>query len=168
MLSNVHVEAAFRQLALDVKKIINDRIRTYGVNPKTGRNTLEGSNLQRTMGVYPTENGIELHIADYWEFISRGWERTGNYPNTMSQWVKNVDDWVSKNNIRFGDMTQSQIVFVIIRNIINHGLKSRPFLVWNDDGDLEKMIPELNEYLDKWFDTLFNAIFADIDAYFNS
>lgn len=167
-MTKVKVEAAFRQLALDVKKIINERIRKYGVNPKTGENTLEGSELQRTMGVYPKEYGIELQIADYWEFISRGWQKTGRYPNTMSKWVKNVDDWVKKNNIRFGNMTQSQIVFAIIRNIINHGLKSRPFLVWNEEGDLEKMIPELDEYMDKWFETLFNAILADIDVYFNS
>lgn len=162
MLNNIKVEAAFRQLALDVKKIINERIRKYGINPKIGRNTLEGSNLQRTMGVYPTEDGIELQIADYWEFISRGWEKTGRY----SQWIKNVDDWVTRNNIRFGDMTQNQIVYAIIRNIINHGLKSRPFLVWDDEGDLEKMIPELNGYLDKWFETLFDAILNDINKFF--
>lgn len=167
MLNNIKVEAAFRQLALDVKKIINERIRKYGINPKIGRNTLEGSNLQRTIGVYPTEDGIELQIADYWEFISRGWEKTGRYPNTMSQWIKNVDDWVTRNNIRFGDMTQNQIVYAIIRNIINHGLKSRPFLVWDDEGDLEKMIPELNGYLDKWFETLFDAILNDINKFFN-
>lgn len=167
MLNNIKVEAAFRQLALDVKKIINERIRRYGIKPKIGRNTLEGSNLQRTMGVYPTEDSIKLQIADYWEFISRGWEKTGRYPNTMSQWIKNVDDWVTRNNIRFGDMTQNQIVYAIIRNIINHGLKSRPFLVWDDEGDLEKMIPELNEYLDKWFETLFDAILNDINKFFN-
>lgn len=166
MLNNIKVEAAFRQLASDVKKIVNDRIRRYGINPKTGQNTLEGSNLQRTMGVYPTEDGIKLQIADYWEFISRGWEKTGRYPNTMSQWIKNVDDWVTRNNIRFGDMTQNQVVFVIIRNIINHGLKSRPFLVWDEDGDLEKMIPELDEYMDKWFEDLFDAILNDIDKFF--
>ena len=167
MLNNRNVKVAFRQLAEDVKKIINERIRRYGVNPKTGTNTLEGSKLQTTMGVYPTEDGIKLQIADYWEFISRGWEKTGRYPGTMSKWIKNVDDWVIRKNIRFGDMTQSQIVFVIIHNIISHGLKARPFLVWDDDGDLEKMIPELNEMLDEWFDTLFEVIIKDLEKYFN-
>jgi hypothetical protein len=161
------VKEAFMLLAEAVKRLIAYRINKYGVNHRIGKNTLKGSNLESSIEVTPEEDGITLQIADYWEFISRGREPLGNYPNTMSQWVKNVDDWVTRKNIRFGDMTQSQIVFAIIRNIINHGIKSRPFLVWDDDGDLEKMIPELNEYLDKWFDTLFDAIINDLNKFFN-
>ena len=40
-------------------------------------------------------------------------------------------------------------------------------MVYDDDGDLTKMIPELNDYIDKWFDTLFDGIMEDIDNYFN-
>lgn len=161
------IRVAFQELALAVKRLVNDRIRRYGINPKTGTNTLIGSELEKSIDVYPEEDGITLQIADYWQFVARGWKKTGNYPGTMNQFVRNVDDWVKRKGITFGGMKQSSIVFIIIRNIIENGLKARPFMVYNDSGDLTEMIPELNAYMDKWFDTLFDAIMEDIDNYFN-
>lgn len=161
------IRVAFQELALAVKRLVNDRIRRYGINPKTGTNTLIGSELEKSIDVYPEEDGITLQIADYWQFVARGWKKTGNYPGTMNQFVRNVDDWVRRKGITFGGMKQSSIVFIIIRNIIENGLKARPFMVYNDSGDLTEMIPELNAYMDKWFDTLFDAIMEDIDNYFN-
>ena len=134
---------AFIELAEKVEEILTDRIKKYGINPKTGSNTLQGSNLEKSIDVYPLENGIALQIADYWEFVARGWKRTHNYPNTMAAFIKNVDDWVKRKNIRFGNMSQSSIVYLITRNIINNGLRARPFMIYDDKGDLEKMIPEL-------------------------
>ena len=78
---------ALQELADKVKEIVELRIRRYGVNPRTGSNTLQGSDLERSIDVSPTEDGIVLQIADYWEFVSRGWARTGNYPNTFSAFV---------------------------------------------------------------------------------
>ena len=161
------VKTAFQELALAVKRLLNDRINKYGINPKTGTNTLQGSELEKSIKVNVVEDGIALQIADYWEFVSRGWKRTGRYPGTMSKFVKNVDDWVKRKGIKFGDMSQASMVFIIIRNIIENGIKARPFMVYDDDGDLTKMIPELNDYIDKWFDTLFDGIMEDIDNYFN-
>lgn len=155
------------ELAEAVKRLVNYRIQQYGINPKTGQNTLEGSNLQKSLNVVPTDDGIVLQIADYWEFVSRGWKRTGNYPGTMRLFVKNIDDWVRRKGIRFGNLTQSQIVYVIIKNIWENGLRPRPFMVYDDDGDLTKMIPELDAYIDKWFDELFDAIMNEIDNFFN-
>lgn len=162
------IKTALQELALAVKKLVNARIKQYGINPKTGTNTLEGSELQKSLDVSITEDGIVLQIADYWEFISRGWERTGRYPGTMDRFVKNIDDWVRRKGIRVGNMKQSTLVFLIIRNIINNGLRARPFMVYSDDGDLTEMIPELNNYMDKWFDQLFDSIMLDIDNFFNS
>lgn len=158
---------ALMELCGEVKLILAQRINKYGINPKTGTNTLHGSELEKSIEVKPTENGIALSIADYWEFISRGWKRTHNYEGTMALFVRNVDDWVRRKGIRFGKMTQSQIVYVIIRNIMLNGLRARPFMVYDDDGDLEKMIPELSEILDKWFNNLFEIITEDIDKHFN-
>lgn len=162
------VRTAFQELALVVKRLINDRISKYGINPKTGTNTLQGSELEKSIQVNVVEDGIALQIADYWEFVSRGWERTGRYPGTMSRFIKNVDDWVRRKGIRFGNMSQSSIVYIIIRNIIENGLKARPFMIYDESEDLTKMIPELNDYIDKWFDSLFDAIMEDIDKYFNN
>lgn len=161
------VHSALLELAEAVKRIVNYRIKTYGINEKTGTNTLEDSNLQKSLNVYPTDDGIALQIADYWQFISRGWKRTGNYPNTFSKFVQNVNDWVRRKGIRWGNLTQNQIAYIVIRNIWTRGLRARPFMIWDNDGDLSKMIPELNIYMDKWFDDLFEAITEDLNKYFN-
>lgn len=157
------IRNALQELAEEVKKILRIRIRKYGINPKTNTNTLEGSELEKSIDVRVIENGIALQIADYWEFVSRGWQRTGRYPNTMAQFVKNIDDWVRRKGIRLGNMTQAQMVYVIIRNIMNKGLRERPFMVYDEDGDLTKMIPELEEYLDKWFDSIYEEIIKELD-----
>ena len=72
------VRTALMELAEAVKRIINDRINKYGVNPRAGKNTLQNSSLQSSINVTVQEEGITLQIADYWEFIARGWKRTGN------------------------------------------------------------------------------------------
>ncbi len=152
------------ELSEEVKKIVLERIDIYGTNPKTGTNTLKGSRLEQSLDVYPIENGIALEIYDYWQFVARGWERTG----TMSRFIKNIDSWVKRKNIHLGDLTQSQMVFVITNNILRNGLRERPFMIYNNEGDLEKMIPELSGIIDKWFDKLFNEIMTDVDKFFNS
>lgn len=161
------LSTAFKELAEEVKKIVELRIRRYGVNPRTGTNTLQGSDLEKSIEISPTEDGIVLQIADYWEYISRGWERTGNYPNTFSKFVENLTKWVRKKNIHFGNLSQNQIVWIVLRKIWTHGIQARPFMVYSDEGDLEEMIPELKSYMDKWFDELFELIISDLDKYFD-
>lgn len=161
------VQEALQELSEAVRRLINYRIRQYGINPKTGTNTLKGSELEKSIDVHPLTDGIVFQIADYWEYVALGWHRTGRFPNTMSKFIKNVDDWVRRKGIRLGNMTQAQMVFIIIKNIMNLGLRERPFMIYNQDGDLTEMIPELQEYIDKWFDELFDAIMNDIDNYFN-
>lgn len=161
------LSTAFKELADKVKEIVELRIRRYGVNPRTGTNTLQGSDLEKSIEISPTEDGIVLQIADYWEYVSRGWERTGNYPNTFSKFVENLTKWVRKKNIHFGTLSQNQIVWIILRKIWTHGIKARPFMVYSDEGDLEEMIPELKSYMDKWFDELFELIISDLDKYFD-
>ena len=161
------IKDALNELALAVERIVNDRIRRYGINPKTGTNTLEGSDLQHSLDVQPTENGIELQIASYWEYVALGWHRTGRFPNTMSKFIRNINDWIRRKGIRLGNMTQSQMTYIIIKNIMTLGLRERPCMIYDKDGDLEKMIPELNAYMDKWFEQLFNEIMSDTDNFFN-
>lgn len=161
------IRVALNELADKVKEIVELRIRRYGVNPRTGTNTLQGSDLEKSIEISPTEDGIVLQIADYWEYVSRGWERTGNYPNTFSKFVENLTKWVRKKNIHFGTLSQNQIVWIILRKIWTHGIKARPFMVYSDEGDLEEMIPELKSYMDKWFDELFELIISDLDKYFD-
>ena len=163
----MEIREAFQQLADHMKEMVRQRIEEYGVNPRTGTNTLQGSDLEKSIVIEPMENGVKLTINAYWEFISRGWERTGNYGGTFHLFVANLTEWVRKKNIRFENMTQTQIVWSVLNNIWNNGIKARPFIVYTDDGDLTKMIPELDAYIDNWFDTLFEAIISDLTKYFN-
>ena len=161
------VKEALMELAEAVKRILNDRIKKYGVNRRIGKNTLEGSDLQKSIQVKVINEGIELQIADYWEFISRGWVRTRNYPGTLNQFVKNVTDWVRKKNIKFGDLKENQIVFLVVKKIFENGIQYRPFMIYDNDGDLSEMMPEVDKYIDTWFDHLYYAIMVELDNYFN-
>lgn len=162
------LQKAFKELAEEVKMILKYRIVHYGVNQKTGTNTLQGSELEASIEIKPTENGISLQIADYWEFVALGWRRTHRFEGTMNQFVRNIDDWVRRKGISVPNMTQSQLVFVIIRNIMNNGLRERPFMVYDEEGDLSKMIPELENIMDDWFENLWIELTKDLDNYFNA
>ena len=162
------LQKAFKELAEEVKMILKYRIVHYGVNPKTGTNTLQGSELESSIEIKPTENGISLQIADYWEFVALGWRRTHRFEGTMNQFVRNIDDWVRRKGISVPHMTQSQLVFVIIRNIMNNGLRERPFMIYDEEGDLSKMIPELENIMDDWFENLWIELTKDLDNYFNA
>lgn len=158
---------ALQELANEVKEVLDERIKQYGVNERVGRNTLQGSDLEKSIKLSTTEDTLTLQIADYWEFVARGWKRTKNYPNTMQRFVKNINEWVRKKGIRFGNYNQTQIVWMIINKIWHNGIAARPFMVYNDDGDLTKMIPELGHMIDEWFDKLFNEITEGLNKYFN-
>lgn len=162
------IKTAMMELAEAVKRILNDRIQRYGINPKTGTNTLEDSELQKSIQVTAAEDGITLQMASYAEHVAYGWHRSHRFEGTMNLFVRNVDDWVRRKGIRLGDLKQSQIVWVIIKNIFDKGLAPRPFIIFDEDGDLTKMLPELNEYLDTWFEHLYDAIMVDINDYFNA
>lgn len=162
------LQKALKELAEEVKQIVKYRIVHFGINQKTGTNTLQGSDLEKSIEIKPTDNGIVLQIADYWEYVALGWHRTHRFEGTMNQFVRNIDDWIKRKGIRLGNMTQAQMVFVIIRNIMNNGLRERPFLVYDEEGDLSKMIPELENIMDDWFENLFAAITLDLDKYFNA
>lgn len=161
------VKEALQELADEMKSILEARIEKYGYNYRAGENTLKGSELERSIEITAKDDGVELKINAYWEFVSRGWKRTGNYPNTFAQMVSNILQWVRTKGIRFGSLTENQITWAVVKSIWTRGIAARPFIVYSDDGDLTKMIPELEAYIDKWFDTLFEAIITDLDKYFN-
>lgn len=162
------IQKALKELCDEIKKILKYRIVHYGVNPKTGTNTLQGSELEKSIEVKPTSDGIALQIADYWEFVALGWHRSHRFEGTMNQFVKNIDDWIRRKGISVPNMTQAHLVFIIIRNIMNNGLRERPFMIWDEKGDLSVMIPELENIMDDWFENLFTAITEDLDKYFNA
>ena len=82
---------AITELAEMVKEEVLRRINQYGMNSRAGKNTLKGSELEKSIDVKLTgDDAFVFQIADYFEFIVRGWKRTGRYPGTMNRFVENL------------------------------------------------------------------------------
>lgn len=159
---------ALSQLAEDIKKEIITRMHKYGYNTRAGRNTLIGSDLEKSVEVkVVNEKTLAFEIADYYEYIVRGWKRTGNYPGTMGRFIENLTIWVRKNGIQSVDKTENQIVWAILKSIWMRGIDARPFLNWDDNEDPSVIMPFLDEYFDKWADDVFKLVTKEIDKYFS-
>lgn len=171
-LQEVEIKKAFERLKDFVKYILWQRIQHYGINPRVNKNTLINSKLVHDMKISTTTESLALEIASYWENIACGWARSHNFEGTYSQFIVKINEWVREKGLTFTDkdgkrMTQNQIAFILFKSFTENGIVGRPFMMYNKEGDLTKMIPELKEYMDKWFDDLFDAIMIDIDNYFN-
>lgn len=165
----ITARTALNQLASMVKDEIMKRIKEYGVNPRTGTNTLEGSDLQHSIQLVPTgDEELVFRIADHFQYVVLGWRRTGRYPGTMTQFVKNLTDWVRRKGIRFDGKSENQVVWAILKSIWMRGIEARPFLNWDENGDPSIIIPFLDDYFDKWSDLVWNQIIEELDSYFNS
>lgn len=166
----MELKSALGQLADAIREEIIRRMHSdVGINPRTGTNTLIGSDLEKSVEVNVVgESAIVFKIADYFEYVVRGWRRTGTHPNTAHLFIRNITDWVRRKNIRIGNMTQNQIVWLLYRKMLIEGrpIAPRPFIGYGDDVD--KVLPFLDEMLDKWAEETFNEIMKEIDKYFNS
>lgn len=168
--TRARVHQALISLCEEVEQIVSDRIQKYGVNPKVGRNTLIGSDLEKSIEVRPTEDGLEFAIADYFQYVVLGWKRTHRYQGTFTKYLMNIRDWIRKKGIQWENMTENEMMWALAKKMFseeNHyTIPPRQFLVYDEGGDLTKMIPELNAYMDKWFDELFEAIITELNEYF--
>lgn len=173
------VKDALIELAEVVKRILENRIMEYGVNTKVPKNTLVDSDMKKDMKATTTEDGIALYIADYWEYIAKGRKNMPEKLNKEGKWapgkgkhgktsklVEALTNWVDKKHISIGGYTGNKAVWIAYRSIVEKGIKGRPFMIYDKEGDLTEMIPELNDYIDKWFDELFDAIMYNIDNFF--
>lgn len=170
MLSN-DVHKAILELCEKVEQILSKRIDQYGAN-RNGENTLKGSNLEKSIKVIPQEDGLALQIADYWQYVALGWRKTGR-SNERGLYHALVL-WALRKHIKFGDYTQNESAVIVAEKVWTamilgkREIPARPFMVYDEDGHLDNMIPELKEYMEKWIDELFNTIIKDLDKYFNS
>lgn len=169
----MRLQDALKELADMVKEEIIRRLHSdIGINPRTGQNTLAGSNLERSISVLPEgENAIVFEIADYYEYIVSGWRKTGNFPNTAHLFIENITNWVRRKGIRLGSMTENQIVWYLYKRMLIEGrqITPRPFINsgYNNDEDPSKILDFLDEFFDKWADKVFELIMEDINNYFN-
>lgn len=163
------LDKALKELANSIENEILRRLRSHiGINPRTGTNTLEGSELERSIKV-STDNvdTVTLELADYYEYVVLGWRRTGRFPNTTLQFINNIMDWVRRNNVHLGDLTANDIAWVLYRKMIIEGreIAPRPFIEYSEEGDMEVMLPFLDDFFEKWAEDLFEAILNEIKIF---
>lgn len=164
------LQKELRILARQIENEIILRLHSpVGINPRTGTNTLIGSELERSISVDAVdENMIVFQIADYYEYIVRGWKKTGRFPGTAHLFVRNITDWVRRKHIRLGNMTENQIVWYLYKRMLIDGreIAPRPFIEYDENDDISKILPFLDEFFEKWADLVFEKIMYDIDKFF--
>lgn len=172
MLTNNDLHHAILELVEEVEQVLTHRIEEYGYNERAEKNTLQGSELEKSIKVYPKEYGIALEIANYWEYVALGWKHTRK-SNERGLYHALVL-WALRKHIMLEGYTQNESAVILAEkvwmNMIfnDREIAPRPFMEYDKSGkgDLEVMIPELKEYMEKWFDALFNKIMEDIDNFF--
>lgn len=161
------VKIELEKLAQFVKDTVLLRVEKYGANRK-GINTLTNSDLIKNMKVTYDENSVELIIADYWTYVSTGWKFNNFESKKVGLWgalVKWALKKLTTDNTEAWEIA-NKLYTLMIRKA--RPIPPRPFMVYDNDGDLVKMIPELKTYMDEWFDELIDNIMYDIDNFFKN
>ena len=161
---------ALNDLAQMIKIEIIERLHSnLGVNQRAKGNTLIGSNLETSIDVRVTgENALVFQIADYYRYIVTGWKRTHSHPGTLDLFLDHINKWVSRKNIRLGNMTQAQIVWYLYKRMIVEGMEiaPRPFINYDENGDVSKILPFLDEFFENWSKKIFEGIIEDLNKVF--
>lgn len=127
----------------------------YGINPKVGRNTLRGSNMDNeSISRYIDKDGdvvVELLVNDYIQYIESGRRKGAKFPP-----VNPIIRWCRKHNIP----TDNSTVFLIRRAISRDGIRPRPIMK-SVFEDMDSQMKEI--YLDR----IFNSILTDLNQFFN-
>lgn len=126
-----------------------------GINNKVGMNTLENSNIYKTLSVKATNDGdliFDIILNDYLVFIENGRRKGAKMPP-----VKPIVDWARSRGIP----TDNSTIFLIRRAISRDGIKARPFMA----HVMEEVDTEWNN---GFADKLFNKIMEEVDNFFNA
>lgn len=146
------VEAARRIMASDV-----------GINQKTKppKNTLVGSKLYKQIKRSWKEDGdnivIDTFFNDYIGYIE--WNRRPKYKKRPP--TREIVKWLQRKHIVSSNDNINSVAYVISRSIWRKGWKGR------------KILKALDKYVDshfdeKYADMLFNALFQEVNDYFNN
>lgn len=162
----MEIKEALDELAQQIKNEIIRRLHSDLGKNRKGKNTLIGSELEKSIEVkVESETELIFEIADYYQYVVTGWKRTGNYPNTIQLFINNIEDWVRRKNVRIGDMTQSQIVWMLYQKMIIDGreIAPRPFIDYGDRAD--EVLPFLDDFFEKWADSVFEKLMSEIKIF---
>lgn len=169
---------ALQELAEMIYYRILDNIEKYGVNPRTGVNTLKGSSLEASINVKVTgDEELVFQIADYYQAVVLGWHGwTGRYKGTWSQAIVNISKWAVKNGLVGPNQNANQVAYAVFKAIQKRGIEGRPFLGVDTKagekigepavGDPSIVIPFLTKFFEDWADYVFKELTQEIDKYF--
>lgn len=163
------VRKEIKKLADAVRDEIIRRLRSpIGINRSVGRNTLEGSDLERSIDVYVNDDSesITFAIADYFSYVAGG-RRHGLTPRGQNVYGA-IERWVRKNTIRLGNMTETQTIWAVLNMLTRKDLPARPFIEPDYDysKDAAGVLPFLDDFFNKWADDLFENLMQKTDEYF--
>ena len=163
------VRKAIKKLADDVRDEILRRLQSpIGINRSVGRNTLIGSDLEKSIDLYVNDDSesITFAIADYFSFVAGG-RKHGLTPRGQNVYGA-IERWVKKNSIRLGNMTETQTIWAVLNKLKRTDLPARPFIEPDYDysKDAGDILPFLTAFFEKWADDLFNELMQYTDEYF--
>lgn len=145
-------------IAADILTLSQNILATDNIalNPKTGKNTLNGSMLHKNMNVEIQNSGedivINLLFDNYIYYIENGRQpRSGKQPP-----IHALRDWA----IARGISPDNSTLYLIARAIWRDGIRPRPIL-----AKIEEEIDRRFE--DQWNDPIHEALTQELSEYFN-
>lgn len=165
------LQEAFQDLKEKTLAVFREMM-AQAANPKTGDFTLDASSniYQNTKVEVEDMEMIKVIVPYYityidgideegkqWGWARRPWSMVKG-ERSLASWrppARAIIPWMQKRGIP----TDNETVYKMLTSIAVNGI--RPRAVFNH---WEKKIDEL---MDKWLDTLFNAILSDLDEFFN-
>ena len=162
---------ALQELADAIKAEIIRRMHSgVGVNNRIGRNTLIGSNLEKSVSVTTSSTDtIVFEIADHYEYVVQG-RKAGwkNRPPKPPGIIYGITSWVRNKGIRFANCTETQTVWYVLEALEVRDIEARPFIESGqlNNEDPSKILTFLDEYWDEWADAVFKLITNKLDKYF--
>ena len=179
----MELHKALQELADAIKKIVRQRIIDKGYNVRARRNTLADSRLLDSVDTkVKGDDTVVFVIADYFGYIITG-QKAGKrredghtFRRAIEQWVieKGIEAEFNKDRDEKHKLTQDDVIYLVMKRIIESGVPERPFLdnpFKNDTSnelvdDPSLFMPFLDNLLDEWRDKLFDEIIKDLDKHF--
>ena len=132
-----------------------------GINQKVGINTLSGSNLYNQIKWNFQQNEdnivIDLFFNHYIEFIESGrMPKKGKRPPVFE-----IAKWLRRKHIVSSNENILKVAYAV------------SYVIWRDGYKARKITESLDKYVDsnfdeKYADMIFNALFQEVDDYFNN
>lgn len=155
-MSNVKqdIVLALQMIAQDMADLLVATIEDpdIGWNNKTGNNTLQNSNLVKTINhkIGTIDNPVvEIYVNDYIEYIERG----RHIHHTPRVPIQALADWVQR---KLHKQPTNQLLYAIQQSIYNQGIRPRPIIYY--------WLEQIDKEWDKTYaDLIFNTLTEKLD-----